>query len=375
MLDSLVHHQPNTTNLPGLREQDMRGASVSLEADPTPVRVSLPTPAGRLAVTVAPLEPTARFNHIAVLRDLEGPADAPALPMLLYLALQRARIWQRSIVVTDDPILAAGPLQMSIRVSGELRAQTLDLAMHRLFSACGPEARAGLVGRFVAESLATLERRAQAFARNAWCRAVREHRLSLAQYVAALANTHQYVRFTPRLLARAIADSDDEDMRDHFFHHLRGEQKHDRLIEADLRYLGVDVEYVARAMVPSTATQAFMVVQESMIAFYHDPARFIGAPFVAEGLAAHIEPEFFHHLFANIRRWGYGEPAMATRFLASHARIDGGDDGHFAHSIAILPRLIADDAAQQRFLGVLHLAADAFTRSYDAYAEHYDLPL
>ncbi|HEY8377662.1 MAG TPA: hypothetical protein VIK91_14300, partial [Nannocystis sp.] len=222
-------------------------------------------------------------------------------------------------------------------------------------------------------ALAALDRRARAFADNAWCRAVREERLTRAQYVAALANTHQYVRYTPRLLARAIAVSEDAALREHFFRHLRGERGHERMLEADLRYLGADVAFVVEAMVPSPGTLTFMALQESMIGVHRDPARFLAAPFVAEGLAARIEPDFLARLAANIRRWGYAEPARAMRFLASHARVDGGDDGHFAGTAAVLARLLRDDTTQQRFLAVLHLAADAFTRSYEEDAETIDL--
>ena len=359
---------------PDLRELDVRGEPVALDAEPAPVRVSLATAAGTLAVTVTPLSGDPwRGGHVALLRDLEAPAGAPGLPLLAYLALQRARIWRRTLVVTAEPALASGPMNMSLEAGDRLGAQPLDLAMHRLFAACDPLARARLVGRFVAETLATLDLRARAFADNAWCRAVREGRLGRAQYVAALANTHQYVRYTPRLLARAIAVTEDEGLRDHFLRHLVGEQKHERLIEADLRHLGADVDFVVGAMVPSPATQAFMVAQESMIAFHQDPLRFLAAPFVAEGLAAHIEPDFLARLAANIRRWGCSEPAQATRFLVSHAHVDGGPDGHFARTAAVLPRLLRDDTAQQRFLGVLHLAADAFAGSYDAYARDFDL--
>lgn len=359
-----------------LREHDLRGEPVALDAEPAPVRVTLTTDAGVLAVTVAPLpgDPR-RVGHLALLRDLEAPAAAPGLPLLTYLALQRARIWRRALVVADEPLLVAGPMDMSLEAGHGLRASPLDRAMHRLFAACDRVARGRIIGRLVAEALATLDRRARAFADNAWCRAVREHRLSRAQYIAALANTHQYVRFTPRLLARAIAVTEDEALREHFYRHLQGEQRHDRLLEADLRYLGADVDFVVRAMVPAPATQAFMVVQESMIGFHRDPLRFLAAPFVAEGLAAHIEPAFLASLAANIRRWGCPEPALATRFLVSHAHVDGGPDGHFARTAAVLSTLLRDDTAQQRFLAVLHLAADAFTGSYDAYAHDFDLSL
>ena len=370
MLDSVITTRTDTTTIRAFREQSVRGEALPLDADPTPIRVCVPGSTGRLAVTVAP---DARRGHVAVLSDLDAPPGAPELPHLLYLALQRARIWRCSLVSTGEPRIFESPMRPSLAAPGGRRAEMLDLAMHRLFVACTPAARAQLVEGFVPELLATLDRRARSFADNAWCRAVREQRLERAQYVVALANTHQYVRYTPRLLARAIAVTEDESLRDHFYRHLRGEQRHDRLLESDLRYLDADVDFVVHAMVPAPTTQAFMTLQESMITFHQDPARFLGAPFVAEGIAARIEPEFFHHLHANILRWGYSRPEKATRFLTSHALADGGDDGHFNRNVAVVARLLRDDTAQQRFLAVMHQAADAFTRSYDSYADHYDL--
>lgn len=349
---------------PELSERDERGHEVPLDADPTPVRVAL---AG-LAVTIDPSPGPA-----ALLRGLTAPPGAPGLPLLLYLALQRARVWRRAVVVASPSEHV--PLDMSFESCYGRRGEFLDLTMHRLFAALDPADRARVVARFPAEARASVALRARGFADNAWCRAVREDRLGRAQYVAALANTHQYVRWTPRLLARALAAADDEALRDHFFHHLGGERGHERLIESDLRYLGVDVEFVVGAMAPHPATLAFMALQESMVGFHRDVGRFLAAPLVAEGLAAAIEPEFLVRLAGNIRRWGYDEPARALRFLVSHARVDGGEDGHFARTTAALARAIRDDAAQRNLLAALHLAADAFTRSYDAYADEFDLSL
>lgn len=347
---------------PELRALDERGASLPLDAAPAAVRVTL----ADVAVTVEP-----RGGAVALLRGLTAPGGAA--PLLVYLALQRARVWRRTVVVAG-PVEAAVLQDMSFEAGEGRRGEFLDLAMHRLFAALAPTDRARVAACFPAEARAALSLRAREFTDNAWCRAVRADRLGRAQYVAALANTHQYVRWTPRLLARAIAASDDAGLRDHFFRHLRGERGHERLIESDLRYLGADVDFVVHAMAPAPATLAFMALQESMIGFHQDPVRFLAAPFVAEGLAAAIEPDFLARLAANIRRWGYAEPARATRFLASHARADGGDDGHFARTAAALARFVTDDTAQRRLLTTLHLAAEAFTRSYDAYAD-FDMSL
>lgn len=358
-----------------LCEQDLRGDDIALDVEPAAARVRLTGGAGELAVTVVPAEAdpaTASLPGAAqavLLRDLDATPGTPELALLLYLALQRARVWRRGAVVSAELALSRGPLHLSPLTAGDLRAAPLDLAMHRLYASCDDHGRALLVRRFVVEATACLTRHARVFAAGPWCLAVHQRRLAREQYIATLANTHQYVRYTPRLLARAISECDDEALRDHFTRHFRGEQKHDRLIEADLRYLGADVEFVAHAMAPCVPTLAFMSVQESMLAFRRDLTGFLAAPFVAEGLAAHVGPLVLDDLADNIRRWGYAEPAHATQFLASHARVDGGDDGHWSATLAVLARLLGDDTTQQRFLAALHLAADSFTASYHAHAE------
>ena len=347
---------------------------------PTPTRVRLLF-AGHVCASlcVAPAETDAfgaaagrspqQLAHTVVLRDLV--VDDPALlPLIVYFGLRRARIWGRHTVAAcgeaDDPLVTL--LALEAIGPGPAGAQRLDLAMHRAYTACGPDQRALCQRHMLAEATATLARHARRFADTAWARAVRERRLGRAQYVATLASTHQYVRYTPRLLARAVAVSPDEELREHFLRHLDGERRHDRLIEADLRHLGADLEFVREAMVPTPATMAFMVVQESMIGFYQDPILFMAAPFVAEGLAAAAPPELLVALADNIRGWGL-EPALATRFLRSHVHLDGGDDGHWQQTCALLGRRLADERTQQRFLAVVQLAADAFVRSYDAHVD------
>lgn len=375
-----MHHRaidlpPVSSNSLFVRERDLGGEAAALDAAPSAVRVELLGGPRTLGVTVVPAEAdlaTASLpgaSRAAALRDLDAAPGTPETALLVYVALQRARIWRRTAVVSAEP----SPMQLSALAHRGLRAAPLDAAMHRLFLACDEAGRALLAGRFVAEAAACLSRHAEAFAGNAWCRAIHAGRLAREQYVTALANTHQYVRYTPRLLARAISVCSDEPLRDHFTRHFRGEQKHDRLIEADLRYLEADVEFVLRAMVPWGPTLTFMSVQESMVAFHGDLTCFLAAPFVAEGLAARVGPLVLDDLADNIRRWGYHEPARATRFLVSHVREDGGDDGHWNATLAVLARLLRDDTTQQRFLAVLHLAADAFTASYDAYADYLSL--
>lgn len=326
------------------------------------------------AVTVVPAEldglpgrDARQLGGCVVLRDLE--IDHPGLlAPIVYFGLRRARIWGRHTVAVITPQPALCELLALEALAPDGHAQRLDLAMHRAFAACDASQRALCQRHMLPEALAVLARHARRFADTAWTRAVRAGRLSRAQYVATLANTHQYVRYTPRLLARAIAVSPDEELREHFLRHLDGERAHDRLIEADLRHLGADVGFVRDHMVAAPATLAFMVVQESMIGFHQDPVLFMAAPFVAEGLAAGAPPGLIAALAGNIRAWGH-DPLHATRFLRSHVQLDGGDDGHWQTTCALLARRLRDEGVQQRFLAVVQLAAEAFHRSYDAHVD------
>lgn len=342
-----------------------------------PVRVRL-VRAGRTVagVTVVPaeLEPfagrgPAQLARSVLLRDLEG--EDTGLAPVLYMALRRGRIWGRHTVAAcgEGPQVQALALEpMDPAPAPRYRAQRVDLAIHRAYAACDPTGRALCQRHMLPEAVETLAGHARRFGDTAWARAVRARRLSRAQYMATLANTHQYVRFTPRLLARAIAVSDDEGLREHFLRHLDGERRHDLLLEADLRELGADVEFVRERMTPAPATLQFMLVQESMIGFHQDPVLFMAAPFVAEGLAGGVDPGLLVDLAENIRAWGV-EPRLVTRFLRSHVHLDGGADGHWALTCALLARHLADERVHQRFLGALHLAAEAFHRSYDAYID------
>ena len=357
-----------------LDPRDLSGRPAPLDAEPRPLRLALARGASRAALTLAPAERTdatgGRRERAVLVSDLAGDPDPDLLAPLLYLAVQRTRLWRRPLVLAPEPSLAAilagapGPAQ-----------EPTDRAAHRLWRACSPDDQRSLAAGFVDEAVAALDRHARAFADNAWCRAAAAGRLTREQYVAALADTHQYVRDTPRLLALAISITRDEDLGDHLTRHFRGEQKHDRLLESDLRYLGADLDYVLRGRVPALATLTFMAVQESALAWGRDPVGFLAAPFVAEGIVARVDPGIFRDLAANIRRWGYGEPARALRFLTSHVREDGGDDGHWARTVRVLAAHLRDDLVQRRFLAALHLAADAFTRSYESHACDVDLSL
>jgi len=316
-----------------------------------------------------------QLRHTALLRALEVE-DPTLVGPLLYMAVRRARIWGRHTVAAAPPeagVLARALALEPVDAGGELHAQRVDLAIHRAYASSDEAGQQLCREHMLPEALAIFARHARRFHHTAWARAVRGRRLARAQYVATLANTHQYVRFTPRLLARAVAICDDEGLREHFLRHLDGERRHHELLEADLRYLGADVAFVREHMSPCPATMQFMLVQESMLAFHREPVLFMAAPFVAEGLAGAVGPELLAPLTENIRAWGHDEPQRATRFLRSHVHFDGGDDGHFAQTCAIIARYLKHEGMHQRFLNVVQLAAEAFHRSYDAYVDDLDV--
>src|SRR5690606_11797730 len=103
---------PTPTSVPStslhLREQGPCGEAIALDAEPAAVRVRLAVGASELAVTITPAEadPAAATlpgaARAVLLRDLEAAPDAPPLALLLYLALQRARVWRRGAVVSAD---------------------------------------------------------------------------------------------------------------------------------------------------------------------------------------------------------------------------------------------------------------------------------
>jgi hypothetical protein len=307
------------------------------------------------------------------------PARADeVLPALLYLALRRGRIWQRATVVAYVEPTARGAqiLQLDrlarLPASGERVAvgQRLDIAIYYAYQAASKDVQAALQRHFVPEAVETLDRWLEVFFDSPWFRAVREGTLTREQYVCTLANLHQFVRHTTRIIGRAIGFSDDRALRNHFLNHLEGEINHELIIEKDLEGLGADVGYVVNAMVPSVANQGFMVTQESMIAFYSDPIMLMAAPFVAEGYTGHLGAKFMNDLEQCARSWGIEHPKRVTRFFASHIEYDGGNenhDGHWEHIRKILDRYLVDDTKLQRFLNVLHLSKNATGQSYDGY--------
>lgn len=175
------------------------------------------------------------------------------------------------------------------------------------------------------------------------------------------------------LLGRAIALSNDQALRDHYIYHLKGEINHEKIIERDLEFLQEDVEYLKHYRQPGYETKAFLVVQESTLAFYQDPVLFLACPLAAEGVAAYITQDFLECLYACINSWGISEPKRAAHFVTSHTNFDGGDDGHWNQTILKIKHYVRTETRMREFLGVLRTAMNALERSYDANIEEMHL--
>jgi hypothetical protein len=308
------------------------------------------------------------------------------LPGTLYLALREGRIMKRHNVllflaeseVWIADLLKLKPLQHVAPFrdgQSERRAyaQMLDEAMYHAYNACHDSVRCLIQDEMTNEVVRTIEFWLGEFFQRPWARAIYERRLMREQYVATLNNLHAFVRYTTRLLGRAIAHSNDQALRDHYIHHLKGEINHEKIIERDLAFLQEDVDYLKQDRQPSYETKAFLVIQESTLAYYQDPVLFLACPIAAEGVAAYLTQEFLESLYACIASWGIKEPKKAAHFVTSHTNFDGGDDGHWNQTILKLKSYVQTETRLREFLGVLRTAMNALERSYDANIEELHL--
>ncbi|MFO0587745.1 MAG: hypothetical protein U0441_09410 [Polyangiaceae bacterium] len=334
---------------------------------------------GRARLPPQALTRTLFVSDVAV--HPSAPSDARAA--LLYFCARRARILDRATLATGvsmEGVRGASsgvPFERWPQVtqaqqlgrSFEIRAERVDLTVHHAQAALSPRGHAFVRERFVEEAVETLDRWLPRFFGNAWFRAIRSGSLAKPQYVATLSNLHQFVRWTTRLIGRAVGASSDARVRAKWLQHLQGEVDHEVILERDLAALGADVDFVKGAMEPSVATQSFMVAQESMIAFHQDPVLFMAAPFVAEGFAARLDREFVEALRACVASWGVDNPKQATAFFASHIEYDGGSDGHWESTRSVLREHLVTERHLQRFLNAARLCMEAFDRAYAGYVE------
>jgi GNAT superfamily N-acetyltransferase len=312
--------------------------------------------------------------------------------LLIYALFREARILDCTKVVAymgeDDAfasrVTRAQPLRgvLPLRYMGhggrelDLRAvqADVDYAMYR----CWESMRAGLrdfvADRLLAdEVIRTVLRLTGIFYENPWFGRVSAGTLTRGQYVEFLANNHQFVRWTTRILARVAGLAADGELRNHYLHHLSGEIDHEKLIEKDLAYLGADVDYIRDHMSPCVDIGHFMGVQESIVGFRADPFLLLAVPIAIESLTAHLSGDFLVELEANVRGWGFDDPPEATTYLRSHLPIDGGEDGHWEQTGRVVSRFLRTEPETQRFVGVVRMVIVAIDRALRSYVKRPDL--
>jgi hypothetical protein len=298
----------------------------------------------------------------------------------LYEALARGRAEGARTVVAPaspeqvDKARALGLAPLADTPAGtSYFAGVIEDVLHRTFVLASPADRAKMVDGFPKQIEDRLARHVTSFYEGAWARAVLDRKLSVRQYVITLQNMHQYVRFTTRLLGRAVACSATTPLRAHFAKHLAGEVNHEILIERDLEKLGESVAYLRDERYANPATRAFMVLEQSMVSFECDPVLFAACPLAAEGISAHMDRAFLEALRENVGRGSADLAKKATVFFSSHIETDGGDDGHWAFTMNLLKDHLADERKLGEFLTILELAAESFTMSFNANVADYQL--
>jgi GNAT superfamily N-acetyltransferase len=311
--------------------------------------------------------------------------------LLVYALFREARILDCSKVValmSEDDAVASGisraePMRgvPPIKYIGhegrelELRAVQADVnyALYCCWKSLRPRVRGFVTDRLLAdEVIRTVLRLTTLFYDNPWFHRVSAHTLARGQYVDFLANNHQFVRWTTRILARVAGLTADRELRNHYLHHLAGEIDHELQIEEDLAYLGADVDYVREGMSPSVDVGHFMGVQESIVGFRADPHLLLAVPIAIESLTAHLPDSFLVDLEANVRGWGYDEPSKATRYLRTHVPVDGGVDGHWERTGRVISRVLKTEPEAQRFVGVVRMVIIAMDRALGGYVRHPD---
>lgn len=338
-------------------------------------------PLGR-AVLVAPESATpaeppdaddaARRTGVLVASWFVAP-DAPACAtaLLAYAALREARTSRRTTVFAraegvDErltkllgmkPLVKGAPLHVGARV---------DMGLARSAAACAREGEPLLPAFLASEVIAAVYAFVGRIYASGFFRAVDDGTLSREQYVHMLGQTHQYVRYTTRILGRCVAHSDSTELRSHFIKHLTGEVNHEMIIERDLAHLGEDPVFVRDEMAPNGPTAQFTLAELALISHFQDPYLLTAAPLAAEGMSAHLSRAWIDRLNGIIAGWGVERPELASRFLSSHIDFDSGDDGHWEGSVQMLAHYLVDERRLARFLGALAACTDALERSYAA---------
>lgn len=323
-----------------------------------------------------------RLRHTFLLTGLavEPTDDAQAnLALVVFLAMRRHRIVGRThyvaILTSRDhglaSLLRTQPVRNATNQEGTQAAQgRIDEAMLRCFEAMDEVQRAVARGGFAEEIRAAVKDRVGPFVANPTFEAARAGSLSQDQYIHSIANQHQYVRYTTRILGLAVSNCEDPELRRHFAMHLSGEVNHEVWLEEDLAYLDGDVDYVKDLMVPDAPIMKFSFITEALTSFRRDPVVFMGVPIAIEGAAAHTPMSAIEAIQACIRSWGYDRPEEGTRFLARHIEADAGQDGHEGHwdaTLRVMSTYVKTERQQQQILRIIDLIFQSLQSAYSGY--------
>ncbi len=218
--------------------------------------------------------------------------------LALYYALSLGRSWGRSrlFCLVEEGDIAAIRLVDYQRIDsipnyritgfhGKIfslipATQSLSKAMLICFSGISDDHTRIALSNAEAEIRAQLDRRIHSFLNQSkWVGKVRQNALSKREYMTSLENMYGFVRLTTRIIATAVSLTSDKKLRHHFLKHLQGEVDHEVQIEADLRYLGYDVDYLRDQHITNPATQKFMVIQEALLGYYKDSKTYLAVPF------------------------------------------------------------------------------------------------
>ncbi len=309
--------------------------------------------------------------------------------LMLYMAMQQGRRWKRSrafLYVEQGEMSTRRHLSYEVIPSlptfiptGAQKnkvipcTQFLEMSMAQCFSQMTPEVKDFLRPYLGQEAVDTVNERLDKFFKNPWFKAVYSETMTKHQYIQTLGNLYQFVRLTTRILSRAVSLCDDSGMRNHFLEHLNGEIDHEIQIESDLAQVdSTVVDFVKNRMIPSIPTQQFMVIQESLLAYNHDPLSYVAVPFSIEGFTARLDQKFIQCLENCLKKWGVQRPARGVTFFRVHINSDGGEDGHWESNKKFLKKYIDTDLRLKKFINVIHLTMDSLENCYSSYVAEPD---
>jgi hypothetical protein len=224
-----------------------------------------------------------------------------------------------------------------------------------------------------AELMFKVENDIDDFYNTKWYLKVMDVTLTKDQYITALSNIHLYVKWTTRLLATVVGQTEERELRSDLLHHLEGEVDHELMLERDLEALDWDVSFVQEAMSPNPEIIKFMAMQQSLASFERDPVMFLVAPLVAEGLSANMVPEFIHAVERCIRLCGIAKPKSAMSFLHSHIYTDGGDKGHWQAVQKTISKRISSESRFQHALNLTEAMFVSMCGTYNDFVNDSDL--